>query len=93
MNHSSEIFKEHSPQLPIDSSKTRTSNSKCQLSIADIDSLILGVSDLIADTKFTPWFCKQAYRLGGSRFIGLAERARKGKHPARLFSSLLSSAK
>lgn len=56
-----------------------------------VDRALEQVSDLISG-EFKAWYAKQAYRLGASRFLGLASDARQGREPAKLFSYLLRRA-
>lgn len=83
----------YSPPIAYSSEeRIKTAIAYSPLSIADVDNLISEVSELISDSNYKGWFCKQAYRLGGGRFLSLADRARKGRQPAALFVSLLKSA-
>lgn len=39
--------------------------------------------------QWLPYHCKAVKRIGASKYLALADMARKGKHPASLFSFLL----
>lgn len=56
------------------------------------DKVVENVRDLIDDPNYRPFFYKHLYRLGPAKFVALAERARKGKSPGRLFVTLLRTA-
>src|SRR5690554_311911 len=74
--------------------KTKFSNSiaiedKERLSIAEEDEIVGSYADII-DPNYRVWFIKQLRRVGKTRFIECAEKARKyGKEPQKLFVSLL----
>lgn len=57
-----------------------------------VDRTLEMVEDLINPT-FKHWYALQIMRLGDSRVLGIASDARRGKQPARLFSSLLKRAR
>ncbi len=46
-------------------------------------------ADLIDDSRYRPFFFKRLYNLGPAKFLELADRARAGAQPARLFCKLL----
>ena len=69
---------------PIDDSKT-IDNSK------RVDNALWKTNDLI-EPEYKPWFAKQAIRLGADKYLGIADDARSGKQPKRLFVWLLNRA-
>ena len=46
----------------------------------------------LTNQKFRGWYCKVFYKLGKTRVEGIAQEARGGRHPQRLFSCLLKEA-
>lgn len=56
-----------------------------------VDRALEKAADLIEE-PYKPWFAKQAYRIGADRFLGIADNARAGNEPKRLFTYLLKQA-
>ena len=59
-----------------------------QLTIDSANKVLVTVLDIV-HPDFKSWHFAQLYRLGASKYLVLADQARKGSQPARLFSSLL----
>lgn len=58
----------------------------------EADRILESVSDLIDDKKYKPFFYKRLYILGPTKFLELADRARKGsKSKSGLFCKLMRS--
>lgn len=54
----------------------------------NVDALYEKLPDLVNDS-FKAWYCAAFWKLGGAKVTDVAEQARKGKNPRRLFSWLL----
>jgi hypothetical protein len=64
-------------------------SNNCFKTVGDKVTLLAG--DLVAK-GWEPWHYKQVNRIGASKYLMLADRARKGSKPAMLFSKLLREA-
>ena len=47
------------------------------------------MASLVEPHDMTPWYCKAYKTIGEGRYIAVANMARKGTHPSRLFGWLL----
>lgn len=71
---------------------TATDNCSCSChnSRDEVDKLLDIFPDLTNPT-FKAWYCKAIYALGCAQFTDIADQARKGSQPPKLFSALLKS--
>lgn len=70
--------------------KTAIAIDKVPLSAPEADAVIKSCVDLIDDKRYEPFFYKKLYKLGKSRFLEMAERARKyGNSNGKFFVHLL----
>lgn len=65
-------------------------NCECHSTFDEVDKLLEAVPDL-TNADFRAWYCKAIYQLGCQEFLDLADQARTGKNPPRLFSALLKT--
>jgi hypothetical protein len=72
------------------STATDNCSCDCHKSPDEVDKLLAAYPDVTNDA-FRAWYCKAIYAMGCQQFSDLAERARKGRTPARYFSSLLKA--
>jgi len=77
-----------SSALALTTATENNCNCDCHSSIDEVDKLLNLFPDLTNPT-FKAWYCKAIYRLGCQQFTELADQARKGNQPPKLFSSLL----
>lgn len=69
---------------------TDNCSCECHKTRDEVDALLGAYGD-VTSPEFRAWYCKAIYRLGCQKFSDLAEQARRGKQPARYFSSLLKA--
>jgi len=70
------------------SSLTKLNNSNSTVTCKEVFSNLV---DVIPDDDYKPFYVSQFNRLGAKRFIDLANKARKGRNPVRLFAWLLKN--
>lgn len=71
-----------------DSSLTTLNNSNSTVTVAQT---IHCLSDVIPDDDYMPFYVKRLKQLGTKRFTELANKARRGKDPQRLFFWMLKN--
>ncbi len=72
-----------------DSSLNKFKNSHSTVTTKEVLS---SITDLIADPDYAPWFAKQLKRLGSTRFMELANKARAGSEtPQVMFKWMLNN--
>jgi hypothetical protein len=72
------------------STATDNCNCECHKTFDEVNKLLDAVPDLTNPT-FRAWYCKAIYAMGCQAFLDLADEARKGRQPTKLFSSLLKA--
>lgn len=82
-----EILKQR--QLSTDNRQLKVNLSSTDNSQMTIDRVLDSFPELVTE-DFRAWHAKQVSRLGVTKYVELAERAKKyGSSPAKLFSSML----
>ena len=71
-----------------DSSLTKLNNSNSTVTVLET---IHCLSDVIPNDDYMPFYVKQLKRLGTKRFVELANKARRGNNPQRLFFWMLKN--
>lgn len=84
---------DQSPQLPTVQLPTGKALAFQQLPTVqlptDVVDATYSLTKDLANETFRPWYCRAIYRLGPDKYLGLADRARKGVNPPLLFSRLI----
>lgn len=70
------------------SSKTSFTNSN---STVTVEEIFANLSDVIPDDDYRPFYVSKYNQLGYKRYVELANKARAGKQPARLFFWMLKN--
>lgn len=60
-------------------------------SIVTVSQVLHNLSDLIPNQTYIPFYVSQYRKLGYTRFVELANKARAGRSPARLFAWMLKN--
>jgi len=63
-------------------------NSNSTVTVADV---FINLIDIIPDDEYKPFYVKRYKELGYNRFMELANKARAGRAPARLFFWMLKN--
>lgn len=73
-------------------SSTATDNCSCDChnTFDEVNKFLIAFGD-VTNPQFRAWYCKAIYSLGCQAFLDVADEARKGREPARLFSRLLKA--
>ena len=83
MQHVSTIESKYSnSNLPL------VNNSNSTVTVADV---FINLIDIIPDDEYKPFYVKRYKELGYNRFMELANKARAGRAPARLFFWMLKN--
>src|SRR5438045_370875 len=60
-----------------------------QLTIVEVNKVFETLLPDLATLEFKAWYCKVIYKLQPPKVLELADAARKGKEPRKLFSALV----
>ena len=60
-----------------------------QLTIVEVNKVFESLLPDLATLEFKAWYCKVIYKLRPPKVLELADAARKGKEPRKLFSALI----